>query len=392
MGQRRKKRRTHVADTPEAVAAVPKSFVIRAGGSQKHSASLAQLVKDVRLVMEPNTASNMKERKGNKLKDFVHVAAQLGVSHLLMFSTKESSTGAKISLRIGRMPRGPTLFFNVLQYVLAKDLKQTQQSPKSPGSDFKCAPLVVLNNFNAESKHVKLMATMFQNMFPPINVQTMKLSDARRVILFNLDSTTGEIEVRHYSIGVKAIGLSKSVKSLVQTNIPDLNKFEDVSDYVLRSAFASESDVEDGPESTVTLSQKFNGRGNAAASQRAVKLVELGPRLQLRLIKITEDLSGGEVLHHEYVTKTKEEVEELKKSVEMKMQQKAARRFEQEKNVEKKKGADIPTIAGGKRVASAADDDDEDLADAEDDEDDENMDYEFDESENDGENEMEEDE
>ncbi|ORY40700.1 Brix-domain-containing protein, partial [Rhizoclosmatium globosum] len=267
-----------------------------------HSASLAQLVKDVRRVMEPHTASNIKERKGNKLKDFVHVAGLLGVSHLVMFSTTESASGAKIGLRIGRMPRGPTLSFNVKQYVLTKDVQATQARPKSPGSDFKVSPLVVLNNFNDPAKHVKLMATMFQNMFPPINVQTMKLTDARRIILFNLDSTTngGEIEVRHYAIGVKAIGLSKSVKTIVQTNIPDLNKFDDVSDYVLRAAFASESDVEDGPESTVTLPQKYVGRNNAAASQRAVKLQELGPRLQLRLVKITEGLCGGEVLHHEF--------------------------------------------------------------------------------------------
>jgi ribosome biogenesis protein SSF1/2 len=30
--------------------------------------------------------------------------------------------------------------------------------------------LLVLNNFGSEGMHVKLMATMFQNMFPSINV------------------------------------------------------------------------------------------------------------------------------------------------------------------------------------------------------------------------------
>ncbi|KAI9347623.1 Brix domain-containing protein [Obelidium mucronatum] len=385
MAKSRKKKRTH-------------SFVIRAGGSQKHAASLAQLVKDMRRVMEPNTASNIKERKGNKLKDFVHVAGLLGVSHLVMFSTTESAAGAKIGLRIGRMPRGPTLFFNVKQYVLTKDVLASQLRPKSPGSDFKCSPLVVLNNFNDPAKHVKLMATMFQNMFPPINVQTMKLTDARRILLFNLDSESGEIQVRHYSIGVKAIGISKSVKSLIQTNIPDLNKFQDVSDYVLKSAFASESDVEDGPESTVTLSQKYVGRGNnaktasasAANSQRAVKLVELGPRLQLRLVKITEGLCGGEVLHHEFVKKTTEEVAELKQKVELKAKEKAERRAQQEKNVDKKKGkldassSSSSAAAKRKRVDGDDDGDDDDDSDgggeeADDEDDDGEQEYEFDE-------------
>ncbi|KAJ3263581.1 hypothetical protein HDU77_010403 [Chytriomyces hyalinus] len=386
MGSRRKKRRTHVAPSAEAIAAVPKSFVIRAGGSQAHSASLSHLVRDVRRVMEPNTASNIKERKGNKLKDFVHVAGMLGVSHLVMFSTSESNSGAKLGLRMGRMPRGPTMYFNVKEYVLTKDVQGAQMRPKSPGSDFKTSPLVVLNNFNDPAKHVKLMATMFQNMFPPINVQTMKLNDARRIVLFNLDSEKGVIEMRHYSIGVKPIGLSKSVKNLVQTNIPDLNKFEDVSDYVLRSAFASESDVEDGPESTVTLAQKYVGRGNNSqtAAQRAVKLVELGPRLQLKLVKITEGLCSGEVLHHSYVQKSAEQIAEQKQKLALKEKEREKRRAEQDANVAKKKGLkEGDTSAAKKRVRIEGDDeeeddqDDESDGDGDDEAEDEDQEYEF---------------
>jgi ribosome biogenesis protein SSF1/2 len=32
---------------------------------------------------------------------------------------------------------------------------------------------VVLNNFNDPARHMQLMAVMFQNLFPPINVQTV---------------------------------------------------------------------------------------------------------------------------------------------------------------------------------------------------------------------------
>lgn len=31
-------------------------------------------------------------------------------------------------------------------------------------------PLLILNNFGSDGMHVKLMSTMFQNMFPSINV------------------------------------------------------------------------------------------------------------------------------------------------------------------------------------------------------------------------------
>lgn len=36
-------------------------------------------------------------------------------------------------------------------------------------------PLLILSNFGVDGMHVKLMATMFQNMFPSINVQKVRL-------------------------------------------------------------------------------------------------------------------------------------------------------------------------------------------------------------------------
>lgn len=45
-------------------------------------------------------------------------------------------------------------------------------------------PLLVLNNFGVEGMHVKLMATMFQNMFPSINVHkvTRSLTAVKRFL------------------------------------------------------------------------------------------------------------------------------------------------------------------------------------------------------------------
>ncbi|KAJ3210278.1 hypothetical protein HDU67_005436 [Dinochytrium kinnereticum] len=330
MAKRRKKKRTHAEGPGDAAAKIPKSFVIRSGAVGK---SVQLLVKDVRRIMEPNTAAKLKERKGNKLKDFVHIAGQLHVSHMLIFS----STEAGVNFRIGRIPRGPTLNFKVLSYVLSKDIRALQNRPKSPGSDFKVSPLVVLNNFNDDAKQIKLMATVFQNLFPPINVKTMKLTEARRVVLLHRDPEADTIELRHYSIDVKAVGVSKSVKSIIQADIPDLNRFDEISDYVLRGAFASESDVEDGPESSVVLPQKYVGRGNKKAEQRAIKLTELGPRLHIQLTKISVGLCDGEVIYHRHVTKTREEAQEIKTRVEKRENEKAKRKAEQEANVRRKR-------------------------------------------------------
>lgn len=38
---------------------------------------------------------------------------------------------------------------------------------------FNHPPLLVLNSFGVQGMHIKLMATMFQNLFPSINVHTV---------------------------------------------------------------------------------------------------------------------------------------------------------------------------------------------------------------------------
>jgi len=331
MGKRRRKTRTHVRAEEETDPSkkAPKSFVMRSGAVGR---SVTALVKDVRRMMEPNTATNLRERKTNRLRDFVMVAGQLGVSHFMIFSRTEKGT----NMRIARVPRGPTLTFKVEQYSLSKDVLTLQRSPKSPGVEFLTSPLLVLNNFNQEGKQFKLMTTMFQNMFPSINVQTMQLADARRVVLLNYNSDTNMIDFRHYSIGVKPIGVSKSVKKIITTEVPNLADFEDISEYVLREAVVSESDVEDGPDSTVTLGQDYVGRGNKQSEQRAIRLHEIGPRMQLTLTKVENGLCSGEVLFHHFVEKSATEVKELAKRRQQKEKLTAERRSKQEENVKRK--------------------------------------------------------
>lgn len=43
-------------------------------------------------------------------------------------------------------------------------------------------PLIILSNFGVDGMHIKLMSTMFQNMFPSINVQKVNRED----ILFSM--------------------------------------------------------------------------------------------------------------------------------------------------------------------------------------------------------------
>merc|ERR1719183_3446018 len=51
--------------------------------------------------MEPNTASSLKESRKNALKDFVHVAGPLGVSHFMILSAAHHAS----YMRICNVPR-----------------------------------------------------------------------------------------------------------------------------------------------------------------------------------------------------------------------------------------------------------------------------------------------
>jgi ribosome biogenesis protein SSF1/2 len=44
------------------------------------------------------------------------------------------------------------------------------------------APLIVLNSFSGEGLHMKLMASMFQNMFPTINIAKVRNMNLRKII------------------------------------------------------------------------------------------------------------------------------------------------------------------------------------------------------------------
>ena len=99
--------------------------------------------KDVRKIMEPHTASKLKDSKSNKLKDFIQVAGPLGVTP----SCCSLPRNVRKYLKICKTPRGPTLTFRIDKYSLEADVKKAQKNPKSRGKSFLNPALVVLNNF-----------------------------------------------------------------------------------------------------------------------------------------------------------------------------------------------------------------------------------------------------
>lgn len=367
-GGRRKKTRTHVVETDENVRGalaseaenkIPRSLVIRRG---KVESEVIELVADLRNLMKPHTAANFKEDAKNRKITLATYARELGntmgITHIMALSQNKS----RLSLRIARTPLGPTLTFQAKRFTLGRQIKAVQRRPHNSVKAFSTPPVVVTNNFGdaTAAPHVKLMRITFQNMFPAINVTTVKLNECRRVVLFNYmrrnvdeSKTEGEeggdeeVEMRHYAIRATPVGVDRKVRRLVEAKIPDLSRLEDISDYITGqtalgapappapSGALSDSEPED-EQSHVVLPGKFRGKGNNKSQKSALKLIEIGPRLRLKLVKVERGLSSGDVMYHAFVTKTPEEVLELKERKEGEVNLKKRRRDEQDANVSRK--------------------------------------------------------
>jgi ribosome biogenesis protein SSF1/2 len=310
---------------------------------------VADLVQDMRKIMMPYTAANFKEdanyRKLTLHKYCQHVCLPLGISHIMAFSQNQE----KLALRIAKTPQGPTLTFRVHRFSLAKHVQHLQKRPMNTNTLVDHSPIVVTNNFGDQSAppQVKLMRITFQNMFPAINVASVQLKDCRRVVLFHLvdEGEEQRVEVRHYAIKATPVGMNRKVRRLIQAKLPNLNKVQDIADYITGTAnastnvdAASDSEPEDS-NAVVELAQNYAGRGNKSHQKSALKLVELGPRLSLELLKVEQGMGEGNVMFHAHMTKTPEEVKEMQGKKERESQLKIQRRTVQDQNVERKRKA-----------------------------------------------------
>lgn len=180
---------------------VPRSFVIKRGQVGPY---LKELLHDMRNIMYPFTALKLKESKKNSIKDFISAAGIFGVSHMQIFTQTETSN----YLRLLKTPKGPTIAFKVLNYSLARDVVSFVQSARKQTKIFsptlQSAPLLIMNGFShlADNDPLKITSLMIQSMFPPIKVQSMNLSQCKRVILFTL-TEEGNIEFRHFGLSAR---------------------------------------------------------------------------------------------------------------------------------------------------------------------------------------------
>lgn len=317
-----------VADTTEADKATPKSIIIYRG---EVGSKIRLLMHEWRRAMLPWSSKRLHARN-NTLKDFLHIASAFSVTHLQLLTAP--SAGA--SLRVMRFPSGPTLSFRVDSFTLREDFISAQKRPAPvEGPAFAAPPVVVLNNFNlpGRSAAVELMEKAFQGMFPSLNVSTMKPSEIQRCVLFQYDPQNDTVEVRHYHITARGSGLTRTVKKLTEGRVPTkLQTLANVDEVLDREGAWSDTDGE-GEE--IQVAQPFRHH----TDQFRIKLVEIGPRMSLRLIKVEAGFAGGEVLYHSHNVKSPREVAADAMKIRSRVAEKRRRRAEQDANVARKKEA-----------------------------------------------------
>ena len=115
---------------------------------------------------------------------------------------------------------------------MARDVKSALKRQVTYEKQFLHHPLLIMNGFSSEEREIQLTSSMFQNMFPSINVAKIKLNSIKRCVLLNRDEETGDIEFRHYTIKVVPVGLSKGIKKIATGKIPNLARFNDMSEFL----------------------------------------------------------------------------------------------------------------------------------------------------------------
>mmetsp|Transcript_19433 Transcript_19433/g.40910 ORF Transcript_19433/g.40910 Transcript_19433/m.40910 type:complete len:195 (+) Transcript_19433:60-644(+) len=192
-------------------------------------------------------------------------------------------------------------------------------------------------------------------MFPTMEVNSLKIANCQRVVMVHYSSEENKFQFRHYNISQQPAGISKSVRNILKRDLPELGHLQDISQYLQDdlnggdedSSGSEDSDPEEKEENTVDaeaggsdgVAAVAKVRGGGGVKKNVVKLREIGPRLELSLVKIEEGVCEGKVLYHAYVSKTEAEVAEMDNKKKQAANLKRKRRETQDANVQRKKSS-----------------------------------------------------
>lgn len=303
-GRRRRKHRTHVDEENND----PAVLIARRGQVGPY---LKQLIKELRIVHYPNSPLHFKESSRVSLKDLLALAKTNHIDHTIFVTSTDSGS----YLKIMKLPKGPTVTFKINEFTLSSDVRTALKKHVKLQPDFKSAPLLVMKGVEGTPN------LLFRSVFPSIPLDQIKLKKCKRVVL--IDFTDNMYSFRHYMIKSRPGGISQALKKLSRNQIPNLNKFNSVNEWLEEGGNGSESEYEDTEI-------------NDDEKKVSLRLVELGPRISFTLYKIEEGINGGNVLFHAVVKKSKKKAMEDGKMIRDKRLAKEERIRVQNENVKKK--------------------------------------------------------
>ncbi|KAL0239195.1 hypothetical protein PCE1_004886 [Barthelona sp. PCE] len=315
MSLRHRKKRTHVRDVIEEDEG-PRTVIIVRG---KCAPELKDLMGNLRRVWEPRTATNLKFRKSNTLNDLVKLSVPLKISHMLVLSTpREGAT-----LKFLRLQDGPSLIFRVKQYSNMSDIARSQKRPVLGSTRYITPALCILNGFKRRQVFkgktdgyirmsedvLAIVSRTIQNSFPPIKVNEISISACQRVVLFQRNAETDLIEMRHYAVRLEdeETFLERKLKKKADY-LGKFDSFEDFLEHNPNFDYDAEFDTTDVETETEDESDKMP-KPSIKINQKnqRIRLVEIGPRISLELIKILDGLLDGNTIYHRYISDMDEE-------------------------------------------------------------------------------------
>lgn len=392
----------------ELSSSIPRSLVLKRG---RVGIYLKKLIKEMRILLYPFCAINLKEKNSNKMKDFLSLVDIYGFSHMFAFTNTEKNS----YLKLAKLPSGPTITFKINKYCLAGDIfRENENDGKALIKLFNHTPICILNGFNnlhsKDKQPYDIVSTMLQSVFPPIDLNQLKSEQAKKSIFFSVDYNKKgepEVEMRHFYIEQEKASTKKTISNILNLKKQDLSGFTNIADYILKqSGYTDVSDNEENDKNEendeenqkismkdkgkVTIIEKnvnsllsfFQNEENEKKGkeeneanevekekngkykkkekenkktkevyekQMKVKLIEVGPRLSLRLVKIEEGFFKGNVAYHSLVKRSKKEILEKSKELKEKNAEKQRRREEQEANVKRKEEERLNALPEDKR-------------------------------------------
>ncbi|GAB5361900.1 hypothetical protein AAMO2058_000752500 [Amorphochlora amoebiformis] len=219
----------------------PRPMVIKRPGSSKR---LANLVFDIRQFLSPYTPVKLKELRKNTLQDFLQAGRVLGMTHLIILS--ESPAGS--FMRIVKSPMGPTFTFKLRDYNLLREVIEKQVSRPNWKPDTNSPAVLVMKGLNKSLAHHQLVSTLFQGLFKNSTLDQMHSRDFKRLALLTRNSSSQQFTLRQY------------ITRQMPPSVRDENNF-----------------------TSINISHALR-----ATNEKLVRIWEIGPRLDMELIRIDE--------------------------------------------------------------------------------------------------------